>query len=127
MCGEKNIAVTTALMPEESPRMCGEKPTPLKLYAATTGSPPRVQGEELLKHAVDGFFRIIPAHAGIRAEQRPVEPDRKDHPPHVRGKVNPTFIQRVYVGITLACARKKRPDRPSLRSGWDHPCVCREK
>ena len=48
-------------------------------------------------------------------------------PPRVRGKAHDRRPAAAAVGITPACAGKRRSPSPSSARSWDHPRVCGEK
>ena len=119
--GEKNI------IPEDHPRVCGEKHCAGDGAAVYRGSPPRVRGKAC------NFFkdflvkRITPACAGKSPQKSGRPLSRKDHPrvcgekqapfhyqktpsgspPRVRGKDLLDAAQQAHPGITPACAGKR--------------------
>ena len=48
-------------------------------------------------------------------------------PPRVRGKAAVGAVLAFVIGITPACAGKRKNPLPVIYLGWDHPRVCGEK
>ena len=131
----------------DHPRVCGEKPKVMNLVLVRPGSPPHVRGKELRTAFKPCRLGITPACAGKSVTYRCYISEGKDHPrmcgekqrsaesvtipmgspPHVRGK-DRLWQKRFHeVGITPACAGKRRAqDRQDPPRG-DHPRMCGEK
>ena len=106
-----------------------------------------MRGKVTFASALHKGHRITPAYAG--KSSRPLRPPecRKDHPrvcgekelrqaiavqhigspPHVRGKVCLVLAQSFELGITPACAGKRRGSCRRMHRIWDHPRMCGEK
>ena len=127
--------------------MCGEKQRSAESVTIPMGSPPHVRGKELRTAFKPCRLGITPACAGKSVTYRCYISEGKDHPrmcgekqrsaesvtipmgspPHVRGK-DRLWQKRFHeVGITPACAGKRRAqDRQDPPRG-DHPRMCGEK
>ena len=145
--GKRKACVPLMSRDRDHPRVCGEKAAYLRAVWVPKGSPPRVRGK--VSHAVTAHLLpgITPACAGKRAivsychkmtgdhprvcgEKRgfaPVPRVTKGSPPRVRGKASGVSSFRWAVGITPACAGKRRTTRTSGARYRDHPRVCGEK
>ena len=106
-----------------------------------------MRGKAKHTHAFQFRHRITPACAGKRLCLTCVLAILWDHPrmcgekesniggyvstvgspPHVRGKVRRLTLERLFTGITPACAGKSTKLRNAIRSKWDHPRMCGEK
>ena len=127
--------------------MCGEKPTPCRNCVGWMGSPPRVRGKGCSAVSCSAPYRITPACAGKSRSWTKTKSSGGDHPrvcgekplyisrymacagspPRVRGKVSTAFWNPSSVGITPACAGKRK-SCPRLKAACrDHPRVCGEK
>ena len=137
----------TNTMSQDHPRVCGEKCVSGAWGGGKSGSPPRVRGKVVSDSGSVNCSRITPACAGkskggyralkaqrdhprVCGEKKAIWCHRFYHqgsPPRVRGKVFDLISSGADVGITPACAgkRKHRPKADSLRR--DHPRVCGEK
>ena len=134
-------------MSQDHPRVCGEKFCAIRPQVVQAGSPPRVRGKvnrsaKLL--AADG---ITPACAGKRTRHAVKRHWSRDHPrvcgekrkrhepqqrtagspPRVRGKVHEEVRNKLWFGITPACAGKRRLLLCPKCTKRDHPRVCGEK
>ena len=111
------------------------------------GSPPRVRGKAWPSSAGSRRTGITPACAGKRMCEQDAANEKRDHPrvcgeklrlirsaawlpgspPRVRGKASshPSFF--VEIGITPACAGKRRSQSCQCWCRRDHPRVCGEK
>ena len=106
-----------------------------------------MRGKECLLGSAPNPFGITPAYAGKRAAASFHPGTTQDHPrvcgekyhsrawkdavsgspPRVRGKVPQPGVEGCRLGITPACAGKRRTG-PAVRDrSWDHPRVCGEK
>ena len=94
-------------LPQDHPRMCGEKTRYRRSALVTVGSPPRMRGKGVVHVFVPEKLGITPAHAGKRLYYSCALATLEDHPrmcgekpfmvwlwvsmlgspPHVRGKV----------------------------------------
>ncbi len=145
--GRSHKAVNASGCVPDHPRVCGEKRIIRREQCTSTGSPPRVRGEELLPGVEIGNCGITPACAG--RSFYPFTPDRldEDHPrvcgekredgpradlrqgspPRVRGEVD-AETQNAYSGrITPACAGRSATISSMHSKAPDHPRVCGEK
>ena len=131
----------------DHPRVCGEKTRMTLILALQLGSPPRMRGKVagLLKGRAE--HGITPAYAGKRytrcfACPRPTDYPRvcgekarqsrptawvRGSPPRMRGKVQLQPGQPAALGITPACAGKRRCAWLAACHRGDHPRVCGEK
>ena len=145
--GKRWRRVSPSPMPQDHPRVCGEKSKNSNVRCKRRGSPPRVRGKGSAHRPHFFQKRITPACAGKRAALRAVRAVRRDHPrvcgekagrglrasgtggspPRVRGKVPANFLAALYAGITPACAGKSIDAQQLAVGGRDHPRVCGEK
>ena len=127
--------------------MCGEKQSFAQVAVQVVGSPPRMRGKDIGHSRTRQKLRITPACAGKRPARPGYAHNRRDHPrmcgekyikvgdaavalgspPHVRGKGVKHRDGRVRVGITPACAGKRKTTRTSGARCRDHPRMCGEK
>ena len=139
--------IARILFPEDHPRVRGEKSRSATRSRTATGSPPRARGEGGDISDNPGFIRITPACAGrsgfvwysayASGDHPRVCGEKKIYnlpswnlggsPPRVRGEVPLRLADRRFLGITPACAGRRRAHRRSAWSGQDHPRVCGEK
>ena len=132
---------------KDHPRVCGEKAKLSGCGNFLGGSPPRVRGKVGFIVFVQTAIGITPACAGKRST--PIFPvmDNWDHPrvcgekaapdwaagartgspPRVRGKAFAPAPTIDMMGITPACAGKRRPEDGQKNKYGDHPRVCGEK
>ena len=130
-----------------TPAYAGKSTGAYSMTTLSRGSPPRMRGK------VDGFSQngaipgITPAYAGKSSVKERTTPRNRDHPrmcgekatassmrlmamgspPHVRGKVHFILSGHVKLGITPACAGKRRTLCRSCPPIRDHPRMCGEK
>ena len=135
------------LVLRDHPRGCGEKVVSVGLHSMTTGSSPRVRGEDNRRHAVIVVDGIIPAGAG-RSETTAGRGARgRDHPrgcgekgrpagvdlaalgssPRVRGEDGQSCALVNLHGIIPAGAGRSGRCRRALPRPGDHPRGCGEK
>ena len=67
-------------IPEDHPRLCGEKPVDRDVRAGSEGSPPPMRGKGLLCISCVGGFGITPAYAGKSTRSDDTPHDGWDHP-----------------------------------------------
>ena len=65
--GKKPLASTSLLVPEDHPRLCGEKTGTTETLYRTTGSPPPMRGKGRHLDIAKSEYRITPAYAGKSA------------------------------------------------------------
>ena len=145
--GKRSKTTSTFSLLRDHPRVCGEKRVFATSFAEIPGSPPRVRGKESSCIEMMPPRGITPAYAGKRQWQHNQDLGVGDHPrvcgekcnrycaplaslgspPRVRGKVRHARIDCAGLGITPACAGKRR--KQSIGRSWrrDHPRVCGEK
>ena len=131
----------------DHPRVCGEKSSLMQMDVGPLGSPPRMRGKGELPKDTKDYFGITPACAGKRHCPRfrpgktrdhprvcgekfncnPGSPQHWGSPPRMRGKVHCTAHRIQLMGITPACAGKRRCPRFRHGRTQDHPRVCGEK
>ena len=131
----------------DHPRVCGEKAWLLSSVPAELGSPPRVRGKETHRLCELPLYRITPACAGKSTSGTLQVPAGRDHPrvcgekiiaalaggivtgspPRVRGKGLLSDAHMLQMGITPACAGKRRGACFGFIGEQDHPRVCGEK
>ena len=112
----------------DHPRMCGEKALQTLLAVGLLGSPPHVRGKADVLDFLQFGFGITPACAGKRQNTGCKAVNQRDHPrmcgekasfvlvvwsragspPHVRGKALLRQCRNCRIGITPACAGKRR-------------------
>ena len=127
--------------------MCGEKIIEDMCCSRPIGSPPRVRGEDVQLRELDAELRITPACAGRRRyiicpigilEDHPrvcgektvcisVEVGPHGSPPRVRGEVHHQHDTSAQLGITPACAGRRKSGQAIFNMPEDHPRVCGEK
>ena len=115
--------------------------------AQSIGSPSRMRGKEGDELGLGQTIRITPACAGKRAGPNNSLTGNQDHPrvcgekaitvssahimrgspPRVRGKDLGLDVPGQTVGITPACAGKRKRPKRWVRPPKDHPRVCGEK
>ena len=145
--GKRKIRNLCCSLPEDHPRVCGEKPCWLPPPTKYQGSPPRVRGKVTSEPVAVHLSRITPACAGKSAASRGIPSVYWDHPrvcgekggvtkafitlrgspPRVRGKVRLSLSSKLLPGITPACAGKRCLLHIGGRCCKDHPRVCGEK
>ena len=64
----------------DHPRVCGEKPSIVKLIVFAIGSPPRMRGKAERNASRGRMGRITPAYAGKSARPMPSYRQHRDHP-----------------------------------------------
>ena len=147
-CAGKRPACRKQTLPTgDHPRVCGEKLRLPSRKCSSVGSPPRVRGKALAIKSRRLEGRITPACAGkspffvefkIVYRDHPRVCGEKLHgrhvlmaeegsPPRVRGKGLAVCKILISVGITPACAGKRRTIKRKPALPWDHPRVCGEK
>ena len=127
--------------------MCGEELSVRFLFAANTGSPPRVRGGDNHGVFLRGAQRITPACAGRSREIALPAALGQDHPrvcgeesttrdlldvgmgspPRVRGGGDASGGYGYVQGITPACAGRSACQKDGYGAGEDHPRVCGEE
>ena len=134
-------------LPQDHPRVCGEKQRGVKDMKAAGGSPPRMRGKAEQQQSPVHLQRITPAYAGKSSLRGSRACSGRDHPrvcgekaawflpcridqgspPRMRGKATVADVPAKSVGITPAYAGKSG----FLLFAWsllrDHPRVCGEK
>ena len=134
-------------LPQDHPRVCGEKNSALSSSDSHSGSPPRVRGKGTRRVRRSPRRRITPACAGKSVLPSPEGFGMGDHPrvcgekhllvrltfaasgspPRVRGKGSVRKAVMQGSGITPACAGKRRGLMKMICWRRDHPRVCGEK
>ena len=132
---------------KDHPRVCGEKPKIEPETITKKGSPPRVRGEGIYRHAARYNGRITPACAGRSRRRCGTAAQLADHPrvcgeksaraaqrrrnpgspPRVRGEVQAAPLPQERGRITPACAGRRQKSCGRYAARWDHPRVCGEK
>ncbi len=132
---------------QDHPRGCGDKATSPGCITVTSGSPPRMRGQENLAGFKTANRWITPADAGTRSAFKEVAGLSSDHPrgcgdkqthpsglkfvhgspPRMRGQGSDGFCLISLKGITPADAGTRL--QPSVRTGpaTDHPRGCGDK
>ena len=127
--------------------MRGEKSRSMQMTARRKGSPPHARGKGFSSFRISSSEGITPACAGKR--QRPAADGRcsRDHPrmrgekatpsalmfwcrgspPHARGKADLSTARFQDIGITPACAGKRRVGARAAHAVEDHPRMRGEK
>ena len=145
--GKSRPAAAAMLLPQDHPRVCGEKNNYYNLGQPKPGSPPRMRGKDTAQWILYKQVGITPAYAGKRVSVDEVNVFHGDHPrvcgekrlillvfravtgspPRMRGKEVDTLGFSCSHGITPACAGKSYPllNLPAWQR--DHPRVCGEK
>ena len=145
--GKRNGRCSCSTAGRDHPRVCGEKPRRRSSGRTWPGSPPRVRGKGVATAIWIVAMRITPACAGKSGNKNGNRIRDWDHPrvcgeklgkrdllghgqgspPRVRGKVGLICSGGLAVGITPACAGKRRSRCLHRSARWDHPRVCGEK
>ena len=145
--GKSWIPTCRGRLPQDHPRVCGEKRGTMVKWAALWGSPPRMRGKVTAYHNDSELSRITPAYAGKRRMKRPITTNAWDHPrvcgekrppdqhpglslgspPRMRGKGAAVKGTVLDLRITPAYAGKRSETRISASTVRDHPRVCGEK
>ena len=145
--GKSAKAVTIEAIQKDHPRVCGEKPRFCGQADLVRGSPPRVRGKGWRTVAEALMIGITPACAGKSRLQGSNLQLPGDHPrvcgektaihlsaasssgspPRVRGKADKTKLEKVWGGITPACAGKSDIRNSSLKKLLGSPPRVRGK
>ena len=114
----------------DHPRVCGEKSSPILDCKSPVGSPPRMRGKGIVPEIQRTGCGITPAYAGKRCPRDRGAGQNQDYPrvcgekeiaagrdvaywgspPRVRGKDGCRIDVDFGIGITPACAGKRRPE-----------------
>ena len=106
-CAGKRLPfLLVRLLPEDHPRVCGEKRVRAGGDGLSQGSPPRVRGKVIVAMYFPIPLRITPACAGKSLCKGSLAKQAGDHP---------------------ACAGKSLSETHSAKTCKDHPRVCGEK
>ena len=109
--------------------------------------PPHMRGKDVQPCRFCVGIGITPAYAGKSRGRWQWTTNRRDHPricrekesglngkgrtlgspPHMRGKVPSAAVLAVSIGITPACAGKRRCFTAPRQASGDHPRICEEK
>ena len=131
----------------DHPRVRGEKPLPASCSSHPQGSPPRARGEVVISHISQCAYGITPACAGrscaacrawrcwrdhprVRGEKQSgiaVSGTDLGSPPRARGEGYLSSRSPSVLGITPACAGRRRISSPLAFRFRDHPRVRGEK
>ena len=145
--GKRVVVASVGETHRDHPRVCGEKVSSTSPIKCLKGSPPRMRGKVDLSLKVVRVLGITPACAGKSCPFLRRTSPRRDHPrvcgekrsrfkrdqnvkgspPRMRGKVDLSLKVVRVLGITPACAGKRRSVAAAARSRRDHPRVCGEK
>ena len=147
-CAGKSLSpAPEKALPGDHPRMCGEKFNCNPGSPQHWGSPPHMRGKAKIFRRWSAEMGITPAYAGKSARILKRRTEKRDHPrvcgekavcsavarqrlgspPRMRGKASCVWIFARLIGITPACAGKRRYTAASVLWFWDHPRVCGEK
>ena len=88
---------------------------------------PACAGKRLLRSGLPGAQKDHPRVCGEKYHRLVVCPQHKGSPPRVRGKVVVVLAVPSPLGITPACAGKRRGPPRGISAKRDHPRVCGEK
>ena len=117
--GKRRLRRRFSTLPQDHPRVCGEKNCGSKLAFRTMGSPPRMR-------AKTGEWD----HPRVCGEKTPFSENsftKSGSPPRMRGKAEPDCMGTLEGGITPAYAGKSRTYSNFCCCMQDHPRVCGEK
>ena len=78
--GKSFDQVLNVRMPEDHPRLCGEKRIAIKLQLKTLGSPPPMRGKAKSAAYCFGVRGITPAYAGKSLDLKWKAKKQQDHP-----------------------------------------------
>ena len=145
--GKSLRACSHKLLPEDHPRLCGEKVPEMLQFSSVAGSPPPMRGKVFASKSKQDGFRITPAYAGKSAAMSGRYQVVTDHPrlcgekcgyvwavpscngspPPMRGKDTDKPTRHIRARITPAYAGKRLPPANVTLAGRDHPRLCGEK
>ena len=128
--GKSTVQGRNAYHGQNHPRVCGEKALPASWRLPVPGSPPRMRGKADFDVCSDRQCGITPAYAGKRCPRDRGAGQNQDYPrvcgekeiaagrdvaywgspPRVRGKDGCRIDVDFGIGITPACAGKRRPE-----------------
>ena len=108
------------------PRARGKGPQP-RHDPRLMGITPACAGKSSVSDAPFAFARDHPRVCGEKSSWRSRSSSASGSPPRVRGKDNSGEMPEITVGITPACAGKRRRRPRPNRKCRDHPRVCGEK
>ena len=125
--GKSSPIEYNAIIPQDHPRLCGEKILTTRFLIILIGSPPPMRGKGITPSPIFCPAGITPAYAGKRlpAWCRPVR--IRGSPPPMRGKGLTECLAGVACGITPAYAGKRSAGDCPMYRPWDHPRLCGEK
>ena len=125
--GKSHTADHVACIPEDHPRVGGEKLACAAAVAERQGSPPRGRGKGNFSPPFDNPKRITPAWAGKSLRAGSTARPKGGSPPRGRGKAAGSSSGEFASGITPAWAGKRRHDVRLRCVNGDHPRVGGEK
>ena len=125
--GKRLVCVRLAVLPQDHPRLCGEKRGCGAHLIIEKGSPPPMRGKAEGGAGSGCCRRITPAYAGKRHLTIQLVCTPPGSPPPMRGKVFSVCIGITNVRITPAYAGKRSISRSNLPLKRDHPRLCGEK
>ena len=125
--GKRHRFIRNDNIPEDHPRVCGEKRPRARWAIPPPGSPPRMRGKDYHIRQESDTCGITPAYAGKSRLLSALQKARLGSPPRMRGKVGAVALALDALGITPAYAGKSVFDVDDLFFGQDHPRVCGEK
>ena len=125
--GKSLRACSHKLLPEDHPRLCGEKVPEMLQFSSVAGSPPPMRGKDTPKSVTTVPDGITPAYAGKRTVSGVPALAAGDHP-RLCGEKRLAAIQTDgSLRITPAYAGKSKSRRWEEFVKRDHPRLCGEK
>ena len=125
--GKRLVCVRLAVLPQDHPRLCGEKRGCGAHLIIEKGSPPPMRGKAEGGAGSGCCRRITPAYAGKRHLTIQLVCTPPGSPPPMRGKVRRTSPAFLTAGITPAYAGKSFFSMHRHYKCQDHPRLCGEK
>ena len=114
-------------VPEDHPRLCGEKLRCGFRQLHATGSPPPMRGKVFPQNRINIIVEDHPRLCGEKFVQHLQCYLYTGSPPPMRGKVPSSYVLGKYGRITPAYAGKSKRFCVMLRTVQDHPRLCGEK
>ena len=125
--GKSRPDVVPYLIPQDHPRLCGEKHLTCDGVAGVYGSPPPMRGKVLAVGRWANGGRDHPRLCGEKYLPAGFLPQYSGSPPPMRGKEFSTAAAIQYTGITPAYAGKRLIPIEFGGIETDHPRLCGEK
>ena len=125
--GKRVIIQAGVMLPQDHPRVCGEKAYSKVIAGSLWGSPPRMRGKVCVASHKAGNTGITPAYAGKSYNAKVNGAGNRDHPRVCGEKRRVPAAITARRGITPAYAGKSAFAPQRAGAYGDHPRVCGEK